>query len=175
MQWTPAALASRLNLLTRRTHGPSTVTRVIQAVATSPRETGASSTSRRSAPSLLASGTRRFAHSVATSSSRLPRLLSSRPPERTVPVLQRVSYRIEPIARMSTSMPVVPAADPSAPSHEAGAANASKPTTEQPKWNFPLSPVPPNPLGEGRYIKTAAALIIGCVAYANMCAYGRTV
>jgi hypothetical protein len=29
-------------------------------------------------------------------------------------------------------------------------------------YDFPLSPVPKNPLGEGRYIKTAAALIIGC-------------
>ncbi len=28
---------------------------------------------------------------------------------------------------------------------------------------FELSPVPPNPLGEGRWIKTAAALVIGCV------------
>lgn len=28
---------------------------------------------------------------------------------------------------------------------------------------FELSPIPPNPLGEGRWIKTAAALIIGCV------------
>ncbi|KAI0649826.1 MoaB/Mog domain-containing protein [Trametes meyenii] len=33
--------------------------------------------------------------------------------------------------------------------------------SEQPKWNFPVSPVPENPLGEGRYIKRAAALIIG--------------
>ncbi|KAL1948364.1 hypothetical protein VTO73DRAFT_12439 [Trametes versicolor] len=32
---------------------------------------------------------------------------------------------------------------------------------EQPQWNFPVSPVPKNPLGEGRFIKTAAALIIG--------------
>ncbi|KAH9929046.1 MoaB/Mog domain-containing protein [Epithele typhae] len=30
-----------------------------------------------------------------------------------------------------------------------------------PQWNFAVSPVPPNPLGEGRYIKTAAALMIG--------------
>ena len=28
---------------------------------------------------------------------------------------------------------------------------------------FPLTPVPKNPLGEGKYIRTAAALIIGCV------------
>ncbi len=35
--------------------------------------------------------------------------------------------------------------------------------SEQPQWNFPVSPVPENPLGEGRFIKTAAALIIGCV------------
>ncbi|KAI0634363.1 Molybdopterin binding protein [Trametes polyzona] len=49
---------------------------------------------------------------------------------------------------MSTDAKPVPA-DPSAQ------------TPEQPKWDFPLSPVPENPLGEGRYIKTAAALIIG--------------
>ena len=29
--------------------------------------------------------------------------------------------------------------------------------------HFELSQVPPNPLGEGRWIKTAAALVIGCV------------
>lgn len=29
--------------------------------------------------------------------------------------------------------------------------------------HFELSPVPPNPLGDGRRIKTAAALVIGCV------------
>jgi hypothetical protein len=29
---------------------------------------------------------------------------------------------------------------------------------------FELSPVPPNPLGEGRWIKTAGALIIGFVS-----------
>ncbi|KAI0772958.1 Molybdopterin binding protein [Trametes elegans] len=40
-------------------------------------------------------------------------------------------------------------------------AQAEQTVIEQPKWNFPLSPVPENPLGEGRYIKTAAALIIG--------------
>ena len=28
---------------------------------------------------------------------------------------------------------------------------------------FELSPVPPNPLGEGRWIETAGALVIGCV------------
>jgi hypothetical protein len=31
--------------------------------------------------------------------------------------------------------------------------------------HFELSPVPPNPLGEGRWIKTAAALVIGCVVF----------
>lgn len=36
---------------------------------------------------------------------------------------------------------------------------------QEPKvvYNFPVSEVPKNPLGEGRYIKTAAALIIGYV------------
>ncbi|TBU25752.1 Molybdopterin binding protein [Dichomitus squalens] len=53
---------------------------------------------------------------------------------------------------MSTESKDVPA-DPS----------ALKPSAEQelPKVNFEVSPVPPNPLGEGRYIKTAAALVIG--------------
>ena len=32
-----------------------------------------------------------------------------------------------------------------------------------PGINFPVSPIPSNPLGEGKYIKSAAALIIGCV------------
>ena len=32
---------------------------------------------------------------------------------------------------------------------------------EQPQYNFPVSPVPANPLGEGRFIRTAAALVIG--------------
>ncbi|TFK89524.1 Molybdopterin binding protein [Polyporus arcularius HHB13444] len=32
---------------------------------------------------------------------------------------------------------------------------------EMPQFNFPVSPVPENPLGEGRYIRTAAALMIG--------------
>ncbi|KAI0826134.1 MoaB/Mog domain-containing protein [Irpex lacteus] len=32
---------------------------------------------------------------------------------------------------------------------------------ERPKYNFPVSEVPKNPLGEGQYIKTAAALVIG--------------
>ncbi|GJE86322.1 competence/damage-inducible protein A [Phanerochaete sordida] len=42
-------------------------------------------------------------------------------------------------------------------------ATAAGPAGEQPAvtYNFPVSDVPPNPLGEGRYIKTAAALIIG--------------
>ena len=29
--------------------------------------------------------------------------------------------------------------------------------------SFPITPAPKNPLGEGNYIRTAAALIIGCV------------
>ncbi|KAG2748728.1 Molybdopterin binding protein [Suillus brevipes Sb2] len=35
------------------------------------------------------------------------------------------------------------------------------PKPPAPVMNFPNSPIPKNPLGEGRYIKTAAALIIG--------------
>ena len=43
-------------------------------------------------------------------------------------------------------------------------AGAPSQTAEPPQHNFAVSEVPKNPLGEGRYIKTAAALIIGCVA-----------
>ncbi|KAI0357678.1 Molybdopterin binding protein [Trametes cingulata] len=53
-------------------------------------------------------------------------------------------------------------ADPSAPAQQPPAqTQGQEAAAEQPKWNFPLSPVPENPLGEGRYIKTAAALVIG--------------
>ncbi|KAL7284689.1 hypothetical protein ACG7TL_001992 [Trametes sanguinea] len=52
-------------------------------------------------------------------------------------------------------------ADPSAPSEKRENQGQATGAGEQPKWNFPLSPVPANPLGEGRYIKTAAALVIG--------------
>ncbi|KAG2124797.1 MoaB/Mog domain-containing protein [Suillus clintonianus] len=38
---------------------------------------------------------------------------------------------------------------------------SSSPKPSAPVINFPNSPIPKNPLGEGRYIKTAAALIIG--------------
>jgi hypothetical protein len=34
--------------------------------------------------------------------------------------------------------------------------------------HFSVSEKPQNPLGEGKYIKTAAALIIGCVFYARL-------
>lgn len=51
------------------------------------------------------------------------------------------------------------------------APSPSRPDRAPTPWNdgltetpeFDISPVPPNPLGEGRYIRTAAALIIGCV------------
>ncbi|KII91793.1 hypothetical protein PLICRDRAFT_105890 [Plicaturopsis crispa FD-325 SS-3] len=33
--------------------------------------------------------------------------------------------------------------------------------SQSPEYNFAVSPIPKNPLGEGRYIKTAAALMIG--------------
>ncbi|EPQ51811.1 Molybdopterin binding protein [Gloeophyllum trabeum ATCC 11539] len=38
-------------------------------------------------------------------------------------------------------------------------AGSSQPATEE--WNFEVTPVPKNPLGEGKYIKTAGCLIIG--------------
>jgi hypothetical protein len=40
---------------------------------------------------------------------------------------------------------------------------SSSPQKSTPLYNFPLSPVPKDPLGNGKYIKTAAALIIGWV------------
>ncbi|EMD37040.1 hypothetical protein CERSUDRAFT_84059 [Gelatoporia subvermispora B] len=55
---------------------------------------------------------------------------------------------------MSTPSGAVPA-DPSAK------ASSTAEATAAPEWNFPVSPVPENPLGEGRWIKTAAALVIG--------------
>ncbi|KAH9903307.1 MoaB/Mog domain-containing protein [Cubamyces lactineus] len=160
MQRTPAAvLASRLSLIKRRPHGPSTLSR---AIATSSRGSGASSTSRRSVPtsaSISTAATGRFVQSASKSRSYCLSSLNSS--QRAEASFQQVSSRT-PIANMSTSTPVVPAANPSTPRPTEGSAtNASAPTNEQPKWNFPLSPVPPNPLGEGRYIKTAAALIIG--------------
>ena len=49
------------------------------------------------------------------------------------------------------SVPADPAAKPAS-------GPAATPAVD---WNFPVSPIPPNPLGEGKYIKRAAALIIG--------------
>ncbi|KAF8897087.1 MoaB/Mog domain-containing protein [Gymnopilus junonius] len=43
-------------------------------------------------------------------------------------------------------------------------------TPPQPKVTFPVSAVPPNPIGEGQYIRTAAALIIG-FAYSRQESY----
>jgi len=43
--------------------------------------------------------------------------------------------------------------------------NTSTPSLPPPKITFELSPVPPNPLGEGRCIRTAAALIIGYASF----------
>lgn len=38
------------------------------------------------------------------------------------------------------------------------------PIQSEPKFNFPVSEIPKNPLGEGKYIKSAACLIIGYVS-----------
>ena len=61
-------------------------------------------------------------------------------------------------APAATASNADPSPPPPAPKPEAAA-------QELPKFNFELSPVPANPLGEGRYIKTAAALVIGCVRH----------
>lgn len=46
-----------------------------------------------------------------------------------------------------------------------GAAAPPAPDSQEQKvlYNFAISDIPKNPLGEGKYIKTAAALIIGYV------------
>ena len=49
-----------------------------------------------------------------------------------------------------------------APTGSAPNANGSQ--EQKIVYNFPVSDIPKNPLGEGKYIKTAAALIIGYVA-----------
>jgi len=43
----------------------------------------------------------------------------------------------------------------------ASSSEATRPPVQLPTLNFEVSPVPKNPLGEGRWIKTAACLIIG--------------
>lgn len=57
---------------------------------------------------------------------------------------------------MSSSLPMSPSAVVASQ-----AESQPSPTPPAPVMNFPNSPIPKNPLGEGRYIKTAAALIIG--------------
>ena len=49
-----------------------------------------------------------------------------------------------------------------------GAAAPTTATKEEVVYNFPLSEIPKNPLGEGNYIKTAGCLIIGCVLHAQL-------
>ena len=48
---------------------------------------------------------------------------------------------------------------------EPEAGPTQEPTKPPPEFNFPLSEIPKNPLGEGRFIRTAAALIIGYVSH----------
>ncbi|KAF8967935.1 MoaB/Mog domain-containing protein [Flammula alnicola] len=50
---------------------------------------------------------------------------------------------------------------PTSPNAASSSAAITSSTPPQPQVMFPVSPIPPNPLGEGKYIKTAAALIIG--------------
>lgn len=57
---------------------------------------------------------------------------------------------------MSSSLPMSPSAVVASQ-----AESQPSPKPPAPVMNFPNSPIPKNPLGEGRYIKTAAALIIG--------------
>lgn len=59
--------------------------------------------------------------------------------------------------------PTAPASTTAAPITEAATTTASSGSADptRPAPRFVVSPVPPNPLGEGRCIRTAAALIIG--------------
>ena len=41
---------------------------------------------------------------------------------------------------------------------------AAAPAAAEVRYNFPLSEIPKNPLGEGKFIKTAGCLIIGYVS-----------
>lgn len=68
----------------------------------------------------------------------------------------RISSLRSQIRMSSSSHEPAPAAEP------VSTKDATRP--EPPKFNFPVSEIPKNPLGEGRYIKSAACLIIGCVS-----------
>lgn len=92
----------------------------------------------------LLSVSRHFTRPLASSNP----YLSQRNPPRSPHLFSQLS---------SMSQPSVPA-DPSA-----SGANSAATRNEPTQWDFPVSQIPANPLGEGRYIKTAAALIIGCV------------
>ncbi|KAI0767249.1 MoaB/Mog domain-containing protein [Fomes fomentarius] len=84
----------------------------------------------------------------------------------TVPRNQALSLSDFPSGKCTMSSTVVNA-DPSAPQKEpaeqkpSAGAGPTPGAQDLPPVTFPVSPVPKNPLGEGRYIKTAAALIIG--------------
>ncbi len=86
----------------------------------------------------------------------------------TGPHNQALSLSDFPSGKRTMSSTVVNA-DPSAPQKEPAEQKPSQsagagPTPgaqDLPPVTFPVSPVPKNPLGEGRYIKTAAALMIG--------------
>ncbi|KAI0705472.1 MoaB/Mog domain-containing protein [Earliella scabrosa] len=99
-----------------------------------------------------ATASRSFYHHHLRSSDP-PLILARTPPK---PSFQRTHSRYT----MSTAAKNV-SADPSAPDKNTDTPAAKPVGQELPQLNFPVSPVPPNPLGEGRYIKTAAALVIG--------------
>ncbi|PIL29180.1 hypothetical protein GSI_09229 [Ganoderma sinense ZZ0214-1] len=68
--------------------------------------------------------------------------------------------------RLTTSARSISMSAPAAANADQSTSPGSAPKPEAaaqelPKFNFELSSVPANPLGEGRYIKTAAALVIG--------------
>ena len=88
-----------------------------------------------------------------------------RPPRTTmlVPSPLRISYRLSFLHRHFSNFRTLSGIS----SSPIGAAEVRSTRLSAPassEVRFELSPVPPNPLGEGRWIKTAGALIIGCVS-----------
>ena len=76
-------------------------------------------------------------------------------------VHHRAPYSYARLEYTKRTMSTAPAKD--VPAEPAAPTPGPPKDQELPKMNFPVSPMPENPLGEGQYIKTAAALIIGYV------------
>lgn len=89
----------------------------------------------------------------------------------SIPYLRTFSPAADPRRLFHTTLLRTLYQVPKIPHHRPMSSSNSRPTSpsnaevqlKPPPVTFPISPVPPNPLGEGKYIKTAAALIIGWV------------